>query len=98
MRYVEPRFIQPNFLTSGIFRCAKQRWGDANVHTIGAALFAGTDRIHFFDEIGYTHYEFTHCPTGDVWRRGRCTCNPDPVRVVGTWHSNGHFCTWEPHR
>lgn len=64
-----------------------QRWGDANVHTIGAALFAGTERIHFFDEIGYAHDDFTHCPTGDVWKRGRCTCDPNPSRSVGTSHT-----------
>jgi hypothetical protein len=55
--------------------CAKQRWGDAPVHTIAAALFAGVDRIHFFREIGYQHYEYTHCPTDDNWTRGRCTCD-----------------------
>jgi len=59
-----------------------ERWGDANVHTIGAALFAGTERIHFFDEIGYSHYEYTHCPTGDLWRRGRCSCDPNPSHNV----------------
>jgi alpha 1,2-mannosyltransferase len=64
-----------------------QRWGDANVHTMGAALFAGTERIHFFDEIGYAHDDFTHCPTGDVWKRGRCTCDPNPSRSVGTSHA-----------
>jgi alpha 1,2-mannosyltransferase len=56
--------------------CAKQRWGDAPVHTIAAALFAGTDRIHFFREIGYQHYERAHCPTDDHWMRGRCACDP----------------------
>jgi alpha 1,2-mannosyltransferase len=54
------------------------------VHTMGAALFAGADRIHFFDEIGYTHTEFTHCPTGEAWERGRCTCNPNPEFMIGT--------------
>ena len=63
-----------------------QRWGDANVHTIGAALFAGTEHIHFLEEIGYVHDDFTHCPTGDVWKRGRCTCDPNPSRNVGTLH------------
>ena len=54
----------------------KQRWGDAPVHTIAAALLAGADRIHFFREIGYEHDGYTHCPLDDLWRRGRCTCDP----------------------
>jgi len=54
-----------------------ERWGDAPVHSIAAALFAGTDRIHFFREIGYEHAPYTHCPAeDDVWERGRCTCDP----------------------
>ena len=32
-----------------------QRWGDAPVHSIGAALFARKDQLHFFDDIGTTH-------------------------------------------
>jgi alpha 1,2-mannosyltransferase len=30
-----------------------ERWGDAPVHSIAAALFLPKDRIHFFEEIGY---------------------------------------------
>ena len=29
-----------------------QRWGDAPVHSIGAALFAKKEQIHFFKDIG----------------------------------------------
>src|SRR6266851_2627120 len=36
---------------------------------------------HFFREIGYEHWAFTHCPTGDLWTRGRCIC--DPARSFG---------------
>ncbi|KAJ7025927.1 glycosyltransferase family 15 protein [Mycena alexandri] len=52
------------------------RWGDAPVHSIGAALFARKDQIHFFNEIGYAHMPFEHCPTGPSSERGRCTCDP----------------------
>ncbi|KAI0266642.1 nucleotide-diphospho-sugar transferase [Russula aff. rugulosa BPL654] len=55
-----------------------ERWGDAPVHTIAAALLAGTDRIHFFREIGYEHHPFIHCPAeSDIWERGRCACTSD---------------------
>ncbi|KAI0249097.1 glycosyltransferase family 15 protein [Lactifluus subvellereus] len=53
-----------------------ERWGDAPVHSIAAALFAGKDRIHFFREIGYEHSPYMHCPAEDLWTRGRCTCDP----------------------
>ena len=52
------------------------------MHSIGAALFGGMDKIHFFREIGYEHPPFTHCPSEeDIWRKGRCTC--DPARNFG---------------
>ncbi|KAH9992137.1 nucleotide-diphospho-sugar transferase [Russula vinacea] len=55
-----------------------ERWGDAPVHSIAAALFAGKDRIHFFREIGYDHAPFMHCPTEqDIWEQGRCACNSE---------------------
>ena len=52
-----------------------QRWGDAPVHSIGAALFARKDQIHFFDDIGYQHPPFSHCPrSAEVRREKNCTC------------------------
>jgi alpha 1,2-mannosyltransferase len=54
-----------------------ERWGDAPVHSIAAALFLPKERLHWFNEIGYFHNPFTHCPRGDdVWREGRCACDP----------------------
>lgn len=54
-----------------------ERWGDAPVHSIGAALFAHKDQIHFFDEIGYEHAPYQHCPREKKsWENGRCGCNP----------------------
>ncbi|KAG8990007.1 alpha 1,2-mannosyltransferase 2.4.1 [Tulasnella sp. 427] len=47
-----------------------ERWGDAPVHSIGAALFAKKEQIHFFK-----HEPFMHCPTGDVHARGKCWCD-----------------------
>lgn len=54
---------------------SQQRWGDAPVHSIGAALFARRDQIHFFDEIGYHHPPFKHCPRSThVQRQKNCAC------------------------
>lgn len=64
-----------------------QRWGDAPVHSIGAALFARKDQIHFFDEIGYEHAPYQHCPREKKsWENGRCGCNPS--RSFGGSHGN----------
>ncbi|RDB21751.1 Glycolipid 2-alpha-mannosyltransferase 2 [Hypsizygus marmoreus] len=53
-----------------------ERWGDAPVHSIAAAIFAKKDQIHFFDEIGYEHNPYIHCPQSkDTWKRGRCSCD-----------------------
>ena len=55
-----------------------QRWGDAPVHSIAAALFAPKNQLHFFNEIGYEHAPYTHCPRGEkAWTKGRCGCDPN---------------------
>ncbi|CAE7130478.1 unnamed protein product [Rhizoctonia solani] len=52
-----------------------ERWGDAPVHSIGAGLFARKDQIHFFNDIGYKHDPFMHCPQGEAHARGKCWCD-----------------------
>ncbi|KAK7031939.1 glycosyltransferase family 15 protein [Favolaschia claudopus] len=52
-----------------------ERWGDAPVHSIGAALFARKDQIHFFEDIGYRHEPFQHCPQEPAHSRGQCECD-----------------------
>jgi len=53
-----------------------ERWGDAPVHSIGAALLVPKEKLHFFREVGYRHEPFQHCPTDDVHKRGKCWCDP----------------------
>ncbi|KAJ3808161.1 glycosyltransferase family 15 protein [Lentinula lateritia] len=54
-----------------------ERWGDAPVHSIAAALFAPSSQIQFFDQIGYEHNPYTHCPRDeDTWKEEKCTCDP----------------------
>ncbi|KAI0710663.1 glycosyltransferase family 15 protein [Earliella scabrosa] len=53
-----------------------ERWGDAPVHSIAVSLFQSKDQIHFFDEIGYEHNPYIHCPKGEgAWARGKCGCD-----------------------
>ncbi|KAF9509739.1 glycosyltransferase family 15 protein [Hydnum rufescens UP504] len=52
-----------------------ERWGDAPVHSIAAALFAHRDQIHFFEDIGYRHEPIQHCPQGKSHAKGKCWCS-----------------------
>ena len=54
-----------------------ERWGDAPVHSIGVALLAPKEKIHFFEDIGYRHEPFQHCPQGSSHKKGKCYCNVD---------------------
>lgn len=53
-----------------------ERWGDAPVHSLGVALFADKEQIHFFDDIGYRHEPFQHCPQQSLHTKGKCWCVP----------------------
>jgi len=52
-----------------------ERWGDAPVHSIGAALLAPKEKMHFFHDIGYRHEPFQRCPQSDSHKRGKCWCD-----------------------
>jgi alpha 1,2-mannosyltransferase len=54
-----------------------ERWGDAPVHSIAVSLFARKDQVHFFRDIGYKHEYFQHCPNGEIWEQGHCSCDPN---------------------
>jgi alpha 1,2-mannosyltransferase len=64
-----------------------ERWGDAPVHSIGAALLAPKDKLHFFHEIGYRHEPFQHCPVDESLRRGKCWCDPQLDNFDYHWYS-----------
>ncbi|RMZ87712.1 hypothetical protein DV736_g5061, partial [Chaetothyriales sp. CBS 134916] len=66
-----------------------ERWGDAPIHSIGAALTLRKDEIHFFNDIAYYHVPFTHCPNDlDLRLKLRCHCNPDD-----NFDWKGYSCT-----
>ena len=51
-----------------------ERLGDAPVHTLSVALFAGgKDKTWYFRDIGYQHDIARHCPRPEV-QRGLCDC------------------------
>lgn len=60
-----------------------ERWGDAPVHSIAAVLFLNRSQIHHFNDIGYYHGPWTHCPKNrELFHdNGKCLCNPEDVRT-----------------
>lgn len=52
-----------------------ERWGDAPVHSIYASLFLPPEQIHFFENIGYNHDGFIHCPYN---KNSLLHCHCDP--------------------
>jgi mannosyltransferase len=39
-----------------------ERWGDAPIHSLAAALFLKPSQVHHFADIGYVHENFQICP------------------------------------
>lgn len=65
-----------------------ERWGDAPVHSIAAAVMLPKDEIHFFEDIAYYHVPFTHCPTTEQKRLDlKCHCDPGQ-----NFDWNGYSC------
>lgn len=66
-----------------------ERWGDAPVHSIAAALFLERSQLHFFGDVGYYHIPFHNCPIDpEVRLKNKCICN---VNDDITWKD--YFCT-----
>ncbi|KAJ1810623.1 hypothetical protein LPJ56_005874, partial [Coemansia sp. RSA 2599] len=55
-----------------------ERWGDAPVHSLAAGMLLDHSQVHFFDDIGYRHEDFMHCPDtkADLAMNLRCQCPP----------------------
>lgn len=62
-----------------------ERWGDAPVHSIAAALFLQKEEVHWFRDIGYYHPGWQHCPNKEEgWVENRCTCDYGDTRKTIT--------------
>jgi alpha 1,2-mannosyltransferase len=60
-----------------------ERWGDAPVHSIAAMLFQDVSHVHRFDDIGYTHKPYTHCPQHPQYHNtNRCSCQKGKVSAI----------------
>ncbi|KAJ2413204.1 hypothetical protein GGI10_003206 [Coemansia sp. RSA 2530] len=51
-----------------------ERWGDAPVHSIAASMLLRKEQIHWFEDIGYHHPGYAHCPNKPEMLRN-CICD-----------------------
>ncbi|EPS39097.1 hypothetical protein H072_7120 [Dactylellina haptotyla CBS 200.50] len=67
-----------------------ERWGDAPVHSIAAALFLGTEQVHHFADMGYMHVPWSRCPQPDSFHKyAKCVC---PFEPKDSFDLNGWSC------
>jgi len=67
-----------------------ERWGDAPVHSIAAALFLQKDQIHFWHDMGYKHPPYGRCPTDEAPHDSvRCMC---PFDKANSFDFDGYSC------
>lgn len=72
-----------------------ERWGDAPVHSIAAVLFLDRSRLHHFDDIGYYHVPWNHCPASKSLYHENSKCNCDPEK---SFDREGYSCLKEAWR
>ncbi|KAG2177696.1 hypothetical protein INT44_008210 [Umbelopsis vinacea] len=72
-----------------------ERWGDAPVHSVAVALMLKESEVHFFNDIGYTHPPFMHCPT-EPEMKSKCNCDPAKTFETGTWQCNPRMLNIAP--
>lgn len=52
-----------------------ERWGDAPVHSIFVSLFLPKSYLHYFNDFGYYHPPYNHCPIdNEIFRDRNCDC------------------------
>ncbi|KAL9091049.1 MAG: hypothetical protein Q9165_004976 [Trypethelium subeluteriae] len=56
-----------------------ERWGDAPVHSLAAALFLAPAQLHWFEDLGYRHPPFQHCPRDGLGCACACDRREDAV-------------------
>lgn len=52
-----------------------ERWGDAPVHTLAVAHMLNSSQVWWFEDMGYYHAPYLHCPTGPMYVEKRCACD-----------------------
>ncbi|GAA5889423.1 hypothetical protein JCM8208_007871 [Rhodotorula glutinis] len=60
-----------------------ERWGDAPVRALALGALASVDQVHYFEDLGYQHDWFFHCPARSTSRVGLRRDGGDDDVVVG---------------
>ncbi|KAG1320133.1 hypothetical protein G6F62_011481 [Rhizopus arrhizus] len=69
-----------------------ERWGDAPVHSIAAALMLKKSEVHFFYDMGYFHNPFKQCPSEPGWLPAeKCSCDPTDSIDKHWWSCTPQF-------
>ncbi|KAK4058920.1 hypothetical protein OIO90_000366 [Microbotryomycetes sp. JL221] len=72
-----------------------ERWGDAPVHSIAAALFLPKEKIWHADFIAYRHNPYEFCPAErkktQFFDNGKCECDPSRSMVFDGY---GCYAQW----
>ncbi|KAH6618632.1 glycolipid 2-alpha-mannosyltransferase [Boeremia exigua] len=55
-----------------------ERWGDAPVHSLAAAMLLRPEQVHHFSDFGYRHADFQYC-TEELGCK--CTCDP-AIKII----------------
>ncbi|KAG2218976.1 hypothetical protein INT45_008400 [Circinella minor] len=66
-------------MTGGFFY---ERWGDAPIHSLFAAMYLHKDEFHYFHDIGYKHSFYQHCPESETLH-DQCYCDPGKTLDYG---------------
>ncbi|GAA5999426.1 glycosyltransferase family 15 protein [Rhodotorula paludigena] len=70
-----------------------ERWGDAPVHSLAAALFLHPNQTHFFSNIGYFHNPFAHCPLPGNGVKCACSTSTQDPPTGPAFETHGYSCT-----
>jgi mannosyltransferase len=77
-----------------------ERWGDAPVHSLAAALLLRPEQVHHFSDFGYRHADFQYCtfaPTEKEKGHGILVPSASQVRVrLYPWEELGCKCVCDP--
>lgn len=68
-----------------------ERWGDAPVHTLAVAHLLNANQVWWFEDIGYFHLPYLHCPQGPLYVKGRCSCDQSMDFSFGDLSCTLHF-------
>lgn len=63
------------------------------MHSIAVAMLLKASEVHFFNDMGYRHGPFQHCPDEPDWlSKGKCYCEPRKSFGETLFYDFNPFC------